>query len=87
MYGEGRFLKASWPLGKIELDSETLTIDVLSNRFQLQFSQIERFKMGRTEVRVIHHASGVPDSIIVSGWWLPRRLRQAIAAHNLPVQR
>jgi len=86
MYGDGPFLKASWPLGKIELNSEVLTIDVLLKRFQLQFSQIERFKMGWTEVRVIHDASGVPDSIIVSGWWLPRRLRQTIAAHNLPVQ-
>jgi len=85
-YGERGVIRADWPLGKIMLNAESLGIDALWKKFELPFSKIERLQMGWMNVRVIHHAPGVPSSIKIFGIGLPGRLRKAIAEHNLPVQ-
>jgi len=86
VFGEGVVVRCSWPFARIGLDAESLTIDALIRQFQIRFSDIERLEAGRLTVRVIHHATGVPRLINISGWRLPGRLRKAIVEHRLPVQ-
>ena len=78
--------RATWPLGSIELDAESLTINTLLKNFRLQFIEIERIQLGWMNVRLIHHAPSVPSSITIWGFGLPRRMREAITKHKLPVQ-
>jgi hypothetical protein len=73
-------------LGSIELDAESVTINALLKNFRIQFAEIERIQLGWMNVRLIHHAPGVPNSVSIWGFGLPRRLREAISKHKLPIQ-
>jgi hypothetical protein len=84
--GGGAFCRASWPLGKITLDAEALTVDALFKSYRLRVADIDRVRRGLLTVDVEHHAPGVPRLVRLWGVRLFARLRKAIRRHQLRVE-
>ncbi len=82
----GAFHRADWPLGKVTLDQEALTVGSLFTSYRLRFVDIDRISPALFFVEIHHHASGVPESVRVWGIFLFRRLREAIQRHQLMVE-
>jgi hypothetical protein len=88
IYTSGKigFCRATWPLGSIRLDAESLTLGVFFTSYRLNFGDIDCIRFGWVDNAIIHHASNVPSTILISGFNLARRLREAIQQHQLPVR-
>ena len=84
--GGGAFHRADWPLGKITLDDEALTVGSLFKSHRLRFVDIDRISTALFFIEIHHHATGVPESVRVWGIFLFRRLREAIQRHQLIVE-
>ena len=83
--GGGFFCRADWPLGKVTLDAEALTVDVLFRSYSLPLADIDALRPGLLTVQFEHHARGIPPRVRIWGLRLFGRLRQAIGQHGLPV--
>ena len=84
--GSGAFCRASWPLGKITLDAEALTVDALFKSYRLRVTDIDRVRRGLLTVDVEHHAPGVPGLVRLWGIRLFARLRDTIQRNQLKVE-
>ena len=86
LFGGGAFCRADWPLGKITLDREALTLDALFKSYRLSLADIDSIRPGLLSVEIPHHAHGVPESVQIWGFFLFRRLRKTIHHHQLKVE-
>lgn len=86
VFGGGASCRASWPLGKIALDAEALTLNALVKSYRLSVADIDRVRGGLLMVEVEHHAPGVPGLVRLWGIRLFGRLREAIRRHQLRVE-
>jgi len=84
--GGGAFCRADWPLGKVALDTETLTVHALFRTYRLPLADIEALRSALFTVEVEHHSRGIPTRVRIWGLRLFGRLRQAIDQHRLPVE-
>jgi len=84
--GGGAFCRASWPLGKITLDAEALTVNALFKSYRIRVADIDRIRRGALTVNVEHHASGVPGVIQLWGIRLFSRIREVIQRHQLGIE-
>ena len=84
--GGRAFCGASWPLGKITLDAEALTVDGLFRSYRVRVADIDRVRRGLLTVYVEHHAPGVPGLVRLWGIRLFARLREAIQRHQLRIE-
>jgi hypothetical protein len=84
--GGGAFCRASWPLGKITLDAEALTLEALFKSYRLRVVDIDRVRGGSLTVDIEHHAQGVPGLVQLWGIRLFGRLREAIQRHHLSIE-
>ncbi len=85
VFGGGSFCRADWPLGKVALDAQALTVDALFRCYRLPLTDIDALRPGLLAVQVEHHSQGIPPRIRIWGLRLFGRLRQAIDQHRLPV--
>lgn len=83
--GGGRFSRADWPLGKVALDTEALTVNALFRSYRLPHADIDAIRPRLLTVQVEHHSRGIPPRVRVWGLRLFGRLRHAIDQHRLPV--
>jgi hypothetical protein len=84
--GGGAFCRADWPLGKVALDTQTLTVDALFRSYRLPLADIDALRPGLFTVQIEHHSKGIPPRVQIWGLRLFGRLRQAIDQHRLPVE-
>jgi hypothetical protein len=84
--GGGVYCSASWPLGKITLDTTSLTINALFMSYSLSIAQIDRIRGGFLGIRVEHHSPDVPRSVSFWGFRLFHRLREAIERNKINVK-
>jgi hypothetical protein len=84
--GGGASCRATWPLGKVTLNADTLTVDALFRSHQLRLADIDCIRGGWFTVEIEHHAPDVPGMVRLSGIRLFSRLREAIARHQLRVR-
>jgi hypothetical protein len=84
--GGGVLCSATWPLGKITLDAETLTIDAIFKSYRLRIVDIDYVRGGLFTMNVEHHSPDVPGLVRLSGIGLFGRLREAIQRHQLRVE-
>jgi len=84
--GDGVSCRASWPLGKITLNAEALTLDGLLGSYRLCIADIDCIRGGLLTVEIEHHAPGVPGMVRLSGIRLFSRLREVIARYQLRVK-
>ena len=85
VFGGGSFCRADWPLGKVVLDTQALTLDALFCSYRLPLADIDALRPGLLTVQVEHHSHGIPPRVRIWGLRLFARLRQAIDQHRLPV--
>jgi hypothetical protein len=85
MFGGGTFCRADWPLGKVALDTEALTVSALFRSYRLPLADIDVIRTGLLTVQVEHHSRGIPPRVRLWGLGLFGRLRNAINQHRLPV--
>ena len=86
VYGGGVACSASWPLGSIELNEDSLILNALLRSFTLPLQDIESIRFGWLSTQINHHAPAVPSLVRISGFGLSRRLREAIVQNNLPIR-
>ncbi len=84
--GGGTFCRADWPLGKVTLDAEGLTIDALFSSYRLPLTSIDQIRPGLLTTQVEHHATDVPPRVRIWGLVLFRRLRHAVEHHDQMVK-
>ena len=84
--GGGAFRRASWPLARITLDAEALTVDALFKSYRLRVADIDRIRRGLLTVDVEHHAPDVPGVIRLWGVRLFSRIREVIQRHQLRIE-
>ncbi|MCX6929514.1 MAG: hypothetical protein NT154_40805 [Verrucomicrobia bacterium] len=85
VFGGGSFCRADWPLGKVALDTQALTLDALFRSYRLPLADIDARRRGLLTVQVEHHSHGIPPRVRIWGLRLFAGLRQAIDQHRLPV--
>jgi hypothetical protein len=86
VFGGGTFCHADWPLGKVILDTEGITIDAIFSSYRLPLAGIDRIRPGLLHVQIEHHVGDVPPRVRIWGLRLFRRLRGAIDQHGLKVE-
>ena len=79
--GNRVYCQASWPFGKITLDSTSLTLYTPLRNFRLSLANIDSIRVRLLGVVVEHHEPGIPPLVSIYGIFLARRLRTA--ARNL----
>jgi hypothetical protein len=84
--GGGVFCRASWPLGKITLDAEALTVNALFKSYRVRVADIDRIRRRLLMVDVEHHASDVPGVIQLWGIRLFSRICEVIQQHQLRIE-
>jgi hypothetical protein len=87
VFGDVTSCRADWPLGKVTVDAEAITIDALFSSYRLPLAGVDCLRPGLLTVRVKHHAPGVPPRVRIWGLRLFRRLREVIHRHALRVER
>jgi hypothetical protein len=85
VFGAGSFSRADWPLGKVALDAQSLTVDALFQSYCVPLADIDALRRGLLTIQVEHHARGIPPRVRIWGLGLFGRLRKAIDQHRLPV--
>ena len=86
IHGGGIVSRASWPLGSIELNVDSLILNCLLQSYCLPFQDIDSIRFGWMATQINHHAPEVPGLVRISGFGLSRRLREAIGQNNLPIR-
>jgi hypothetical protein len=76
---------ASWPLGKIELDSTSLRLCTPFRDFRLTLVHIDCVRSRFFEVVIEHREPGVPSLVSIGGIFLFRRLRAAVQRFEIPL--
>jgi hypothetical protein len=84
--GGGVSCSASWPLGKITLSAEALTMDTLLKSYRLRVTDIDCVRRALLSVEIKHHAPDVPGLVRVWGIGLFGRLRETIQRHQLRIE-
>jgi hypothetical protein len=84
--GGGAFCRADWPLGKITLDAQALSVDALFKSYWVRLADIDCIRRRFLTVDVEHHASDVPGVIRLWGIRLFTRLREVIQRHQLRIE-
>ena len=84
--GGGAFSRATWPLGRVILDAEDLTVGTFLRSYRVRVADIDRIRRGMFSVIVEHHAADVPGLIQLTGFRLFSRLQEAIQQHHLKVE-
>jgi hypothetical protein len=80
-------LKASWPLGKLALYREHLTIGALIREYHLDYTDVKCIRRGLLfTVRIEHDDAIVPEYVFMQGWFLLTAIRQAVRANGLRVR-
>ena len=86
VFGEGVACRADWPIGRIMLDDESMTLNALFRSYRLSFGDIDSIRFGWLTILIVHHASGVPGLVKIWGLRLSRRLRESIEPHQLQIR-
>ena len=76
---------ASWPLGKIELDSTSLTLWTPFLDFRLSLVHIDCVRARLLGAVIEHHEPDIPSLVSVGGIFLVRRLRAAVQRFEIPL--
>jgi hypothetical protein len=85
--GNGEYCKISWPLGKVTVDPNGLTLETHFKQYRLAFTEIEAVRKGWLEIQIQHRSSGVPEYVKVCGFRLFRRLQDSPWAKRLPLRK
>jgi hypothetical protein len=83
--GGGAGCTASWPLGKIELDSTSLRLCTPFRDFCFTLVHIDCVRVRLLGAVIEHHEPGVPSLVSVGGIFLFRRLRAAVQKFEIPL--
>jgi hypothetical protein len=78
--------KATWPFGRIKLLEDRIFLNAGFKSFELLYSEIKRIRYLPFQVQIEHKSQTVPEHVDLNGFLIPKHVRQAIAAHNLPVR-
>ena len=76
---------ASWPLGKIELDSTSLRLWTPLRDFRLRLVHIDCVRARLLGAVIEHREPGVPLLVSIGGIFLVRRLRAAVQRFEIPL--
>ena len=80
-------LKASWPLGKLALYRDHLTIGALIRTYHLNYTDVKRISRGLLfSVQIEHDDASVPGCMFMHGWFLMTAIQQAVRANGLRVK-
>ena len=84
--GDARGLaKATWPFGRVTLLQHRILLNAGFKRFELFYNEIKRIRFLPFQVQIEHNSQTVPEHVDLNGFLIPKQIRQAIAAHNLPI--
>jgi hypothetical protein len=89
VFGGGYAAKASWPLARINLDADSLTLAMPMKTFVLRLDEIDSIRFRWMYIDVTHHAPDVPMGVWITGFgWsgLAAGLRRTILQNGLPIR-
>jgi hypothetical protein len=76
--------KVSWPIGKLCLYRDHLTVGSVFRTYRIDYSCVERITPSMLfYARIDHSCPDVPDIILLRGWFLLRTLRRVASANCL----
>ncbi len=80
-------LKASWPLGKLALYRDHLTIGSFMRTYRLDYADVKRIRKTLLfSVQIEHDDGTVPGCVFMQGWFLLNSIRQAVRANGLRIR-
>ena len=78
--------RADWPIGKLMLDKQALTLDALFVSYRIPLRDVSRIQSPIVSFRIEYHKEGLPKTIEVWGWRLFKRLRDAAGRNSISLE-
>jgi hypothetical protein len=81
-----KLVTCKWPLGRVVLYRDRIVLDARVEKYELLYSEIDRFQFNPVQVNIEHHHPGVISDISINGIFISRIIKTAIRRYNLPVR-
>jgi hypothetical protein len=80
-----KYVKCSWPLGKITMYRDNLVINAITEKFILNYSDIDFIKKNFLNLEISHHNPDVPESVSLHGLRLNKGIERTIGDYSLDI--
>ncbi|MEO1525774.1 MAG: hypothetical protein AAFX06_10070 [Planctomycetota bacterium] len=84
--GRGKYFRAYWPLGQLQLSAETLALSLLIARWEIPVHHVRAIQRKLFSLEITHSAKETPNHIRVWGLGLYSRLARVIEEHQLDIE-